>query len=67
MSAVPIANFVVCFWDHVESTMFHILPNFTQNLMLIRCSKSQLLIFVMRQRKLRLISATASTQLALMH
>jgi len=34
---------------------------------LIRCSKSQLLIFVMRQRKLRLISATASTQLALMH
>jgi hypothetical protein len=39
MSAVSIANFVVCFWDHTESTSNNFL-NFTQNLMLIHCSKN---------------------------
>jgi hypothetical protein len=50
MSAVPIANFVVCFGDDVESTMFHFLPNFTQNLMSICCSKNLSLIFATRGR-----------------
>jgi hypothetical protein len=24
--AICIANFVICFWNHIESTMFHLLP-----------------------------------------
>jgi hypothetical protein len=40
MLAVSIADFVVCFCDHIESTMFCLLPNFTQNLLLIHCSCS---------------------------
>jgi len=63
MLAVSIANFVVCFQDHIESTMIHILPNFAQNLMLIQCSKNHSLIFVTRHR--HLISAIPSTRLAL--
>jgi hypothetical protein len=31
MLAVSIANFVICFWDHIGNTMFHLLLNFTQN------------------------------------
>jgi hypothetical protein len=40
MSAVSIANHVLYFRDHTESTIFHLLRNFTQNLMLIRCCKN---------------------------
>jgi uncharacterized protein YktB (UPF0637 family) len=48
----------------VSLASFH---NFTQNLMLIHCSKNRSLIFATRRRNTRLISATTSTQLALMH
>jgi hypothetical protein len=41
MSAVSIGNLVVCFLDPIESTMLHLLPDFSQNLILIRCSKNR--------------------------
>jgi len=65
MLAVSIINFVICFQDHNESTMFHLLPKFPQNLMLICYSKNQSLIFVTRCRNVYLVSTTTSTHLAL--
>jgi len=32
MLKVSIENFIVCFGDDIESTVFHLLANFTHNL-----------------------------------
>jgi hypothetical protein len=45
MSAVSIVNFVACFRDRIESTVFHLCPSFMQSLMLIHCSKEQITHF----------------------
>jgi hypothetical protein len=44
MSAVSTADFIVCFRHHIESIVFHLLPNFTQIFKLNHCCKNRPLI-----------------------
>jgi hypothetical protein len=56
MSPVSIANFVIFFQDNIEIIMFYLLPNFTQNLMLINCPKNHSLFFAIRHRNTHVLS-----------
>jgi len=67
MLAVSTANFIISFQNHTESDIFHLIPNFTQILLLIRCSKNPSLIIETKCKNTHLISATTSTQLVLIH
>jgi hypothetical protein len=52
--------------ESISQVLLALFPNFTQNVMLLHCSKTRSLIFAARRRNTRFLSAKTSTQLALM-